>query len=313
MLLRRVVPSVWAGWGRTPPPCCRWWARWRNQWCQRGQKAAATWAGCGSAWSPSDCCSHWLCLGAEGRGWYLSPAEQRRVYQRTAHNTRVWGQRVEVSCTDHGAAEGRVLGQDAGSLGLRSAARPAVGLCALGAQHHPGALVAGHTVPPGQGATMRRTLLLLWVHFLVHSKSSGWITHAHTHARTHARTNTHYELLKKGNDLQLCCLCVSACVCARARRIVSPLASWEYSTPATVQRRNTILFSVSVPVLSEKMYCIWPRSSVMLRALHCRWESVSSSYSSMSWWMKYTWQILTISIDTNREMGISTWRGTQCL
>lgn len=52
-------------------------------------------------------------------------------------------------CADHGAAKGRVLRQDAGSLGLGSTAGPAVGLGALGAQHHPGALVAGYTVPPG--------------------------------------------------------------------------------------------------------------------------------------------------------------------
>ena len=61
--------------------------------------------------------------------------------------------------TDHWAAEGCVLGQDACSLGLRPAARPAMGLGALGAQHHWGALVAGHTVPPGQGATVRCALL----------------------------------------------------------------------------------------------------------------------------------------------------------
>ncbi len=181
---RRVLPSVWAGWGRTPPPCCRWWERWRNQWCQRGQRAAGTWAGCGSAWSPSDCCIHWLCLGAEGRGWYLSPAGQRSIYQRRAHSTE-YQDGVTLRCTDHGAAEGRVLGQDAGSLGLRPAARSAVGLCAVGAQYHPRALVAGHTVPPGQSATVRRTLFFFWIHLLVHSKSSSWITHTHTHTHTH--------------------------------------------------------------------------------------------------------------------------------
>lgn len=68
---------------------------------------------------------------------------------------------VKVRLTDHWAAEGRVLRQDAGSLGLRPAARPAVGLCALRAQHHPGALVAGDAVPPGQGAAVGRALLLL--------------------------------------------------------------------------------------------------------------------------------------------------------
>lgn len=54
-----------------------------------------------------------------------------------------------AKCTDHRAAEGRVFGQDAGSLGLRPAACPAMGLGALGAQHHPGTLVARHTVPSG--------------------------------------------------------------------------------------------------------------------------------------------------------------------
>lgn len=87
------------------------------------------------------------------------------------------GRFVEVRHTDHGAAEGRVLRQDAGSLGLRPAARPAVGLRAVGAQHHPGAMVAGYTVPPGQGAAVRRTLFFLRIHLLVHSKSSSCITH----------------------------------------------------------------------------------------------------------------------------------------
>lgn len=56
---------------------------------------------------------------------------------------------MKVARADHGAAKGCVLRQDAGSLGLRPTACPAVGLGALGAQHHPGALVTGYTVPPG--------------------------------------------------------------------------------------------------------------------------------------------------------------------
>lgn len=56
---------------------------------------------------------------------------------------------TEAARADHGAAEGCVLRQDAGSLGFCPAACPTVGLGALGAQHHPGALVAGYTVPPG--------------------------------------------------------------------------------------------------------------------------------------------------------------------
>lgn len=81
--------------------------------------------------------------------------------------------------THHGAAEGRVLGQDAGSLGLRPAACPTVGLGTLGPQHHTGALVTGHAVPPGEGATVRHALFLLRVHFLVHGKSSSWKTNTH--------------------------------------------------------------------------------------------------------------------------------------
>lgn len=56
---------------------------------------------------------------------------------------------MKVARADHGAAEGCVLRQDAGSLGFCPTACPTVGLGALGAQHHPGALVAGYTVPPG--------------------------------------------------------------------------------------------------------------------------------------------------------------------
>jgi len=88
----------------------------------------------------------------------------------------------------------------------------------------------------------------------------------------------------------------------------SPLASWEYSMPDTVHLRKTILFSVNVPVLSEKMYFICPKSSVMFRARHCSCESVSSSYSSISWLMKYTWHTLTISMETYKEIGIKTWK-----
>lgn len=86
---------------------------------------------------------------------------------------RTRGHKKATGRADHGATEGGVFGQDAGALGLRPAACPAVRLGALGAQHHPGALVAGHTVPSGQGAAMRRALFLLRVHFLVHRQSSS--------------------------------------------------------------------------------------------------------------------------------------------
>lgn len=52
-------------------------------------------------------------------------------------------------CTDHGAAEGRVLRKDAGPLGLGPAASAAVGLGAVGSQHNAPALMAGNTVPSG--------------------------------------------------------------------------------------------------------------------------------------------------------------------
>lgn len=56
---------------------------------------------------------------------------------------------TKAARADHRAAEGCVLRQDAGSLGFRPAACPAVGLGAVGAQHHPPAVVAGYAVPPG--------------------------------------------------------------------------------------------------------------------------------------------------------------------
>lgn len=77
----------------------------------------------------------------------------------------------------------------------------------------------------------------------------------------------------------------------------SPLSSWGNSVPIIVQRRNTILFSVRVPVLSEKTYWVCPRSSVILRARHWTRESFSSSYMSKSWVMKKTWPIFTSSMD----------------
>lgn len=85
-----------------------------------------------------------------------------------------------------------------------------------------------------------------------------------------------------------------------------PFSWWQYSRPTMVQRRNTILFSVRVPVLSEKMYWIWPRSSVMLRARHWMDKSVSSSYRSRSLWRRYTCPSFTSSMDTYKEMGINT-------
>lgn len=56
---------------------------------------------------------------------------------------------MTVMYADHWTAKGCVLRQDAGSLGFCPAACPAVGLSAVGAQHHPAALVAGDTVPSG--------------------------------------------------------------------------------------------------------------------------------------------------------------------
>lgn len=56
---------------------------------------------------------------------------------------------MKVAHADHWAAKGCVLRKDAGSFGFCPAACPAVGLGAVGAQHHPAAVVAGYTVPPG--------------------------------------------------------------------------------------------------------------------------------------------------------------------
>lgn len=76
-----------------------------------------------------------------------------------------------------------------------------------------------------------------------------------------------------------------------------PFSLCAYSVPKMEHRRNTILFSVRVPVLSEKMYSIWPRSSVIFRDLHCMQLSVSSSYRSMSLVMKKIWPIFTNSME----------------
>lgn len=76
-----------------------------------------------------------------------------------------------------------------------------------------------------------------------------------------------------------------------------PFSLCGYSVPMMEHLRNTILFSVRVPVLSEKMYSICPRSSVMLRALHWMRLSVSSSYRSTSLMMKKIWPIFTNSMD----------------
>lgn len=77
-----------------------------------------------------------------------------------------------------------------------------------------------------------------------------------------------------------------------------PFSLCGYSLPMMEHLRNTILFSVRVPVLSEKMYSICPRSSVMFRDLHWMRLSVSSSYRSASFVMKKIWPIFTSSIET---------------
>lgn len=66
---------------------------------------------------------------------------KNRTNQTTGHSTS-----VSVVGTDHGAAEGRVLGQDTGSFSLGPAACPAVGLGAVGAQYYRGAVVHGGAV-----------------------------------------------------------------------------------------------------------------------------------------------------------------------
>lgn len=69
--------------------------------------------------------------------------------------------RVSVPGADHGAAEGSVLRQDAGSLGLRAASRSAMRFGTLGAKHHLATLVAGHAVTSWQSTAMGCAILFL--------------------------------------------------------------------------------------------------------------------------------------------------------
>ena len=76
------------------------------------------------------------------------------------------------------------------------------------------------------------------------------------------------------------------------------------STCTMVNLRKSIMLHVSVPVLSEKMYSIWPSSSTSDD------ERVSAGVSEKSWYMLRSllmtcaMKILTISSDTYSEMGI---------
>lgn len=76
-----------------------------------------------------------------------------------------------------------MLGEDASPLGLGPAARPAMGLGAVGAQHDASALMAGDAVPSGQGASVGHELLLLGIDFLIHSNPSSCVAPRHTAVR----------------------------------------------------------------------------------------------------------------------------------
>ena len=66
---------------------------------------------------------------------------------------------------------------------------------------------------------------------------------------------------------------------------------------------NSIWFCVSVPVLSEKMYSIWPRSSFRLVVRHIMGVSVSAQYILRSQRINSACHHLTSSTATSSEMG----------
>mmetsp|Transcript_4964 Transcript_4964/g.11934 ORF Transcript_4964/g.11934 Transcript_4964/m.11934 type:complete len:288 (+) Transcript_4964:223-1086(+) len=72
-------------------------------------------------------------------------------------------------------------------------------------------------------------------------------------------------------------------------------------------QRNSILFRVSVPVLSVKMYSTWPRSSLICE-LFTRIGPFFGSMRSQSDSMRYCWSRFTTSEVTTREIGTNCAR-----
>ena len=66
---------------------------------------------------------------------------------------------------------------------------------------------------------------------------------------------------------------------------------------------NSMMLHVKVPVLSEKIYSIWPSSSLMFVVYALAAKSWSVSYMPMSQLMNVPCQNLTISSVTMSEIG----------
>ena len=79
----------------------------------------------------------------------------------------------------------------------------------------------------------------------------------------------------------------------------------EYCWPSMETALKTSLFCVIVPVLSEKTYPIWPRSSLMVNVR----QLIGFSYfSCLSLPMAYIWRTRTMSKETYKAMGTITWK-----
>ena len=73
------------------------------------------------------------------------------------------------------------------------------------------------------------------------------------------------------------------------------------------QALNNISFLVKVPVLSEKIYLILPKSSWILKAKIFNWSSLSG-YNSLSKDIKKTWANLTTSKAIIKQIGVIFWK-----
>lgn len=87
--------------------------------------------------------------------------------------TPAWGSCCPLSGTHHRAAEGRVLGQHAGPLGLSPAACAPMWLGALAPVHDTNTLVAPNAATLRQWASFGHCLFLLWVCLLVPGQTLG--------------------------------------------------------------------------------------------------------------------------------------------
>lgn len=89
-VVRYDSPSGAADWVTTRPPCCRWWERWRSRRRHTGPGGSDSGAGCGSAWTPSDCRTRSPYSSAGGPEWCLFPTTHTHTPKHLINQNNSW-------------------------------------------------------------------------------------------------------------------------------------------------------------------------------------------------------------------------------